>query len=488
MVDWNQVWSIASVVLLIGYQLVILLTLVFLVLDNRKPEKTIAWAIVLILLPVIGLISYMILGRNLRKEKLLDRKSLMDSERVTNLRTQQLQKLMNDELELTDAVYDKKNIITFLLKSSKALLSEFNTIKHFDNGVDAFDSILEDLENAKHHIHLEYYVFEPDATGKAVKDVLVRKAQEGIEIRFIYDSVGSWNLTKEFLFEMNAAGIKTHEFLPVRFPWFTSKVNYRNHRKIIVVDGEVGYVGGMNVADRYLEGTPKLGIWRDSHLRLTGGSVRALQLVFCVDWDFVSGRPLLKVEQYFPEQKVTERKLVQIAASGPDSDTSYMMETYFAAIVTARKSIYITTPYFLPNESILTALRTAALAGVEIKIIIPRRSDSYMVSFASLSYIQSLLRLGIKVYFYRRGFVHAKTMVVDGIISSVGTANMDYRSFDYNLEVNAIIYDAEFAAEMEEQFNKDLNDCEEIFLERWRRRKITDKVRQSAARLFAPIF
>lgn len=488
MVDWTQIWSIASVVLLISYQVVILLTLLFLLLDNRKPEKTIAWAIVLILLPVVGLISYMILGRNLRKEKLLDRKSLMDDDRVIKLRTQQLEKLINNEIDLGDAIHDRKNIITFLLKSSKALLSEYNTIKHFSQGIDAFESILTDLERAQHHIHMEYYVFEPDAIGRSIKDILIRKAKEGVEVRFIYDSVGSWNLSRKFLKEMEEAGVMTREFLPVRFPWFTSRVNYRNHRKIIVIDGTIGYVGGMNVADRYIEGTPKLGIWRDSHLKLTGGSVRALQLVFCVDWDFVDGKTLDGVERFFPETRVENKKLIQIAASGPDSETSYMMETYFAAIVTAKKFIYITTPYFLPNESILTALRTAALAGVEIRIIIPRKSDSYMVSFASLSYIQSLLKIGVRVYFYRRGFVHAKTMVVDGVISSVGTANMDYRSFDYNLEVNAIIYDEEFANELVSQFNKDIKESEEISLERWRKRKIIDKLRQSAARLFAPIF
>jgi cardiolipin synthase len=197
---------------------------------------------------------------------------------------------------------------------------------------------------------------------------------------------------------------------------------------------------------------------------------------------------MANVENYFPPTIIKSRKFVQIAASGPDSETSYMMETFFATMVTARKNIYITTPYFLPNESILTALRTAAFAGVEIKIIIPRKSDSYMVSFASLSYIQSLLKLGIRVFFYRKGFIHAKTMTVDSIISSVGTANMDYRSFDYNLEVNAIIYDEEFAREMEDQFNRDLEFSEEIFLDRWRKRKLTDKIRQSAARLFAPIF
>jgi cardiolipin synthase len=462
--------------------------LLFLLLDNRRPEKTIAWALVLIMLPVAGLIAYMVMGRNLRKEKLLDRKSLMDDERVIRLRTQQLNHLLKNELEFSDAVQDKKNIITFLLKSSKAILSEFNSINHFTKGSDAFESIFNDLERARHHIHLEYYIFEPDSTGSSVKNILIQKARQGVEVRFIYDSVGSWGLTRKFLNEMKDAGVETREFLPVQFPWFTSRVNYRNHRKIIVIDGTVGYVGGMNVADRYIDGTPKLGAWRDSHLRLEGGSVKALQLVFCVDWDFVNGSAMANVENYFPPTIIKSRKFVQIAASGPDSETSYMMETFFATMVTARKNIYITTPYFLPNESILTALRTAAFAGVEIKIIIPRKSDSYMVSFASLSYIQSLLKLGIRVFFYRKGFIHAKTMTVDSIISSVGTANMDYRSFDYNLEVNAIIYDEEFAREMEDQFNRDLEFSEEIFLDRWRKRKLTDKIRQSAARLFAPIF
>jgi len=487
-INWTQILSIATIVILIAYQGVILFTIFILLLDNRKPEKTIAWIIVLVLLPGIGLITYMIVGRNLRKEKLLDRKSLMDDERVVKLRNIQLNKLINDELDLSEAINEKKGIIAFLLKSSKALLSEFNEITHFNNGSQAFASIFDDLEMAQHHIHLEYYIFESDSTGARMKDILIRKAREGVEVRFIYDSVGSSNLNYKFLKGMEEAGIEIYEFLPVRFPWFTSKVNYRNHRKIIVIDGTVGYVGGMNIADRYVDGSPRLGKWRDSHLKLEGGSVRGLQLVFLVDWDFVSTKQMKNLDAYFPAQNVSTRKLVQIAASGPDSEMTYMMETYFSAIISARKNIYITTPYFLPSESITTALRTAAMAGVDIRIIVPRKSDSYFVSFASLSYIESLLKMGIRVYFYRKGFIHAKTMSVDGIISSVGTANMDYRSFDYNLEVNAIIYDEEFAQTMERQFMEDLQASEEIFLDRWRKRKLTDKIKQSAARLFAPIF
>jgi len=470
-INWEQVWSIASVVLLIAYQVTILITIIFIILDNKKPEKTIAWVVVLVILPVVGLLAYLNFGRNYRKIKLMDRKSLMDDQRVVNLANLQLEQLVDNEFGLDQKILDKKH----------------NRVKIFTNGKENFESILNDLNNAKDHIHLEYYIFDADKIGNKIKDILVDKAKAGLEVRVIYDGVGSWGLKKHFLKEMKEAGVMVHPFLPVRLPLFTSKVNYRNHRKIIVIDGKIGYVGGMNIADRYIEGD-KLGPWRDTHLRLEGNAVKALQLIFGVDWDFVCQKTFDTLERYFPPKTYQEGKLVQIAASGPDSELSYIMETYFTAIATARKNIYIITPYLIPTESILTALRTASIGGVDVKIIIPKKSDSYWVNFSSLSYVEKLLKHGIRVYLYNKGFNHSKVMTVDGVFSSVGTANMDYRSFDYNLEVNAIIYDQQIASELDIQFYKDLENSEEIDLVRWKKRSLGIKIKHSFARVLAPIF
>jgi len=486
-INWEQVWSIASLIILIAYQITILVTIVFIILDNKKPEKTIAWVVVLVILPVVGLLAYLNFGRNLRKIRLMDRKSLMDDQRVINLANFQLEQLVDNEFGLDKKILDKKHIITYLLKSSKAILTEHNRVKIFTNGKENFESILNDLNNAKDHIHLEYYIFDADKIGNKIKDILVDKAKAGLEVRVIYDDVGSWGLKKRFLKDLKDAGVMVHSFLPVKFPLFTSKVNYRNHRKIIVIDGKIGYVGGMNIADRYIEGD-KLGPWRDTHLRLDGNAVKALQLIFGVDWDFVCQKTFDTLERYFPPKTYQEGELVQIAASGPDSELSYIMETYFTAIATARKNIYIITPYLIPTESILTALRTASIGGVDVRIIIPKKSDSYWVNFSSLSYVEKLLKHGIRVYMYNKGFNHSKVMTVDGVFSSVGTANMDYRSFDYNLEVNAIIYDQKIASELDVQFFKDLENSEEIDLVRWKKRSLGVKIKHSFARVLAPIF
>ena len=485
-VTFEQIWSHIAYIFNIIYVITIIFTVIFVILQNRNPIKTISWVMVLILLPVIGIIFYLYFGQNYRKAKIFSRKGISDYQKIECLSKIQIKKLPNSKFLENKKIKDKLKIITLLLNNSKALLSEKNKVKILKNGKQTFGSIIYELENAKHHIHIEYYIIVNDRIGTQIKEILIRKAKQGVEVRLIYDDVGSWSLKKNYIRSLQKAGIEVFCFMPVRFPFLTSKVNFRNHRKIIVVDGKIGFVGGLNIADYYITGTKKLGPWRDTHLRLEGESVLSLQVVFLIDWYFIT-KKLIEDEKYFPENKIIDEHLVQITASGPDSDWASIMQAYFVAITTAKNYIYISTPYFMPNESILTALRTTALSGVDVKIILPGKSDSAMVYWSSMSFIQNLLEAGIKVYFYQKGFCHSKLIMVDDVFASVGTANIDYRSFNQNFEVNALIYDESVAVELKQNFIEDLNNSKQIFLNEWKKRPIVNKFKASIARLFSPL-
>jgi cardiolipin synthase len=302
----------------------------------------------------------------------------------------------------------------------------------------------------------------------------------------LYDDLGSWSLSRRYVRELTSSGVKVINFMPVRTYAFANKLNFRLHRKIIVVDGRVGFVGGINIADRYLRGLGKNNRWRDTHLRLEGESVRSLQAIFLLDWNY-AGQTEDYDLRYFPENTVTDRKLVQIVASGPDSDWESIMQAYFAAIATATQYVYISTPYFLPNQSILTALKTAALSGIDVKLLLPERNDSWMVWRSSRSYVNELLEAGVHIYFYLKGFTHSKLMIVDDVFSSVGTANMDIRSFNQDFEANALIYDEEITRQLKQDFEEDIENSKEILIAEWDKRMAVEKVQESVARMFSPL-
>jgi cardiolipin synthase len=470
-----------------GFYIITVVFMVILVIQQKgDPLKTISWILVLLLLPYVGIILYFFFGKNYRKEKIFSRKELSDLEHMKKLSIDQFINLSDRDILKNDKLRSKINIMKLLLNSSKSLVAEYNRVKILQNGRATFEAIIEAIEQAKSHIHLEYYIIEDDHIGNLIRKLLITKANEGVEIRFIYDDVGCWSLPNSFIDSLTEAGIQMYSFLPVRFPNFTNKINYRNHRKIVVVDGKVGFVGGLNIADRYIQGVEDLGIWRDTHLRLEGEVVSSLQVIFLVDWYFVSDE-IVKGEQYFPVSEVKEQHLVQITASGPDSDWASIMQAYFAAISSAQSSIYISSPYFLPNESILTALKTASLSGLDVRILLPARSDSKMVFWSSRSYVTELLEAGIRIYFYEKGFPHSKLLIVDGVLSSVGTANLDIRSFDQNFEVSAIIYDEVITNELMESFFVDLQNSTEITLEKWEKRSRMDGIKESVARIFSPL-
>ncbi len=482
-------WTLFNTFLVIGlsvYLLVIFYIVFSLLQENRDPEITMAWVLVLILIPFFGLLLYLNFGRNFRKIKIFSRKGLTDLVRIEEISQNQINDLSAITLSGSESLV-KENIIKLLLNNSKAILTAKNEVNILQNGEATFAAILQELNNATHHIHLEYYIYEDDAIGNQIKEILIKKAQQGLEVRLIIDAIGSWGLSKRFLRDMKKNGIEVGVFMPVRFPLVANKINYRNHRKIIVVDGKAGFIGGLNIADRYIHGTPELGLWRDTHLKIQGDAVHSLQTVFITDWFFVT-KNYLRGDQYFPKHQIENELLVQIASSGPDSDWSNIMQAYFTAITTAEKYIYISTPYFLPNESILTALKTAALSGVDVKLILPGNSDVRTTWYGSVSYTEELLRAGVNVYMYQKGFNHGKIMMVDGVFTSIGTANMDGRSFNKNFEVNALIYNRPKAEEMKESFLKDIAESEVVHLKEYLIRPRTQKIKESLCRVLGPLY
>ena len=487
-IHWGILWSNIALVIIILYGGTILFTVFMVILENRDPVKTISWGLFIILIPGIGIIGYLIFGQNYRKVKIFSRKELVDLERISSLSRDQVDELPHQKFLENKKINEKRNIITLLLNNSKALLTQYNKVNILINGEETFDSIINALNIAKDHIHMEFYRWESDNIGNRIKDVLVKKAREGVKIRIIYDDVGSWKISKIYLKELKKEGIKTYAFMPVRFPYLTSKANFRNHRKIIVVDGKIGFVGGFNIADKYIHGDPKVGFWRDSHLRLEGESVHSLQMIFLVDWYFISRIIIGHQPRYFPNHKVNEECLIQITSSGPDSDWSSIMQAYFAAISTAKENIFISTPYFSPNPSILTALKTASLSGVDVRIILPARSDSTIAYWNSISYIGEMLDAGIRVYLYEKGFNHAKIIMVDGVFSSIGSANVDYRSFDLNFEVNALIYNETHTISLENDFRKDLKNCYLVIPGEWKKRPLKQRISASLARILGPLY
>jgi len=456
--------------------------------EKRDPVKTTTWVLILILLPIAGLIFYIFFGQYHRKEKIFNRKELRDLEQIENLSRLQIVNLHKENLKQNPKIADNLSIITLLLNNSKSLLTEYNEIEIFQEGKEAFDSIVDVLNSATSTIHIEFYIVSDDKIGNRIKDILIEKAKAGIEVRFVFDDVGSWSLPKKYIRSLAEAGISIHPFLEVKFPMLTSKVNYRNHRKLIVVDGKVGFVGGMNIADRYIEGNEELGPWRDTMIKLRGEAVHSLQVIFLVDWYFVTGQIISDRQKYFPEHVVTSYHPIQITSCGPDSDWASIMQAFFLAITKAKHHIYIASPYFVPNESILTALKTASLSGVDVRIMLPGKSDSTVVYWSSLSYVSELLDAGIKVYLYQNGFNHSKILMIDGSFSSVGSANMDIRSFEDNFEVAALIYDEQITNFLEKSFLADLSKGKEVVSDEWALRSRKYNLKESVARLFSPLF
>jgi len=477
--------------LLIGeivYGIIIFITCMHIIYNTPSTTKTLGYILGVIFVPVVGIGTYFMFGANYRKNKLYSKKIVTDNRMLSDIRKQitlESEKAWNSG---EPEVQKHKKLARFLLNDSMSPLSGNNGIKLLFNGEEKFPEVIAELKKAKHHIHIEYYIFEDDVIGNQIKNVLIQKAQEGVAVRFIYDDFGSSSIRKRLVPELLEAGVQAFPFYKVYFIALANRLNYRNHRKIIVVDGSVGFVGGINVSDRYINNGTEQVYWRDTHVKITGPGTYYLQYLFICDWNFCSDSHLKPQRDYFPDcPDQNGEAIVQIAASGPDSDQPTIMYSLLQVFGLAEEEILITTPYFIPGENILDALQMAAISGVKVKILVPGRSDSRFVDYAARSYYGDLLAVGVEIYLYQKGFIHAKSIVSDGQLSVIGTANMDHRSFELNFEVNSMIYDSPTAEQLREAFYNDLKDAVKINPKKWENRPAYKQLPEKVARLMSPL-
>ncbi len=476
-----------SLIFSILYIITIAFIIYFVIIDNGDPIKTISWILVLLLFPILGIILYFFFGYNLRRNKFLNRKEVID-----NISTSYLNKgvnLKNYEKGYLEIDASDHHTIRLLSNNSYSNITINNKIDILVNGENIYDSIIENLSKAKKHIHLDFFRIQPGRIWDRILKILVEKAKSGVDIKIIYDDVGSWKIKGSYARELRKQGIDMQPFMPVVLHRFANKINHRNHRKIIIIDGEIAYTGGFNIADYYVDGIKNIGKWHDIAIKIQGEAVHYIQKVFLTDWYFVKRQIVNIKDDFFPVLNNFNANIpVQIVKSGPDSDWSTIMQSYFLAITSTKKYLYLSTPYFLPNESILTALKTVALSGRTVKLLIPYKGDSKLVNLATQSYVNELLEAGIEVYLFNDGFNHGKFIIVDGRMCSIGTANIDIRSFDHDFEVNAFIYDNNIAKQMEKIFLNCTETSYKLTLESWNQRTKFNKFLNSFARIMSPMF
>lgn len=470
------------------YVILIIAVMVRIIYDTQTVTKTLAYLLLVVFLPFVGIFIYFSFGINYRKNKLYSKKIIEDHHQ---------EELVLEKLDL----YNRKNLeatkenafvglTNMIYQTDRSPLTTNNKAELLINGEEKFPAVLEDLRNATHHIHIEYYIYEDDEIGRAIEEIMIEKAKEGIEVRFIYDDFGSASIRKSLVKRLRNNGVKAFPFYKIKFIKLASRLNYRNHRKIIVIDGRISFVGGINISDKYSNApTGNKLYWRDTHLKIEGDSTAILQHIFIGDRNYCADKKLKITDQYFPKigELDGETQNIQIVSSGPDSDRPSIYYAIIKAIQSAKKEILLTSPYFIPGETIIDSMKMAALSGVEVKLLVPGISDSYLVNAAAKSYYTQLLKAGVQIYLYKKGFVHAKTMVADRALAIVGTANLDYRSFDLNFEVNAVVYDDQLAEELASHFENDLLHSEKIDIQSWLNRPKYIQLIEKIVRLISPM-
>lgn len=461
---------------LVVYSVTILGIILVIITENRNPLKTLPWIVVLVLAPVVGLVFYFFFGQNLSKQRIISRRT---RKRIT----MQLEEPEHPEGPGIPPRY--RPLASLLLNTLYSVPLYGSRIAVYTDGRSKMEALMEEIARARHHIHIQYYILNDDQTGCRLRDALVAKAREGVRVRILYDDVGSRGAKNSFFKGMRDAGIEVYAFLHVKFPLFTSKVNYRNHRKIVVIDGRIGFIGGMNIADRYVRGT-QWGTWRDTHFRIEGSGAAGLQASFLSDWSATTKTHISGPEYYPPVGHFTD-DILQIAPSGPFGKWRALLQADSYAIARARQRIWIQTPYYLPSEVLNTALQEAALAGIDVHLMLPARSDSKVVDLATHSYLDDMMKAGVKISFYKPGFLHSKLLIIDDMLSVIGSANMDFRSFEHNFEINAFVYDREFASRMAAIFEDDLTHCHTVTPGEWFTRPRTRRVAESLMRVFSPL-
>ena len=465
------------------YAAMVIASVIVVLRENRNPIRALSWVIALVFLPGIGLIFYLFFGRSLRGLHMISRHNK--------------RKLMHDhtprriDINEMNLSPENRSVIKLAHTLCRAPFTVNNTIDIFTDGAGKFEALKRDLREARESILLQYYIFLDDKIGGEIADILIEKARQGVDVKVIYDHVGSFSARNRFFKRMEAAGVETHPFFRVNFPHFANRINWRNHRKIVVIDGKTGYIGGMNIADRYvsLPGNrrrPGGEVWRDTHFRVRGDIVESLVYSFVIDWNFLKRQP------YIPKVKVERGEVanttgVQLITGGPTERWNNLTLCFLRAISSARRTILIQTPYFLPTDGLLQALQAAALAKVDVRIMMPRQTDSRLLHYASFSYVTQCLKAGIKIYLYEPGMLHAKAMIIDDTLVTAGSTNFDFRSFENNFECNLLIYDEAINRRMRDIFFDDLKRCRKVTLEQWRKRPLTQRFLESLLRLVSPI-
>lgn len=455
--------------------------------ENGKPEKTIAWLMVIVFLPFFGVGLYYFFGQKFQKDKYFKK---LDNRYKVKLeeRWNDLKPFISNEIKLTET-YDAhlNDVFEYLVHTQTSIPTSNNSAELLINGEEKFALLLEDLKNAKHHIHIEYYIFDEDEIGSQILAILVDKAKQGIEVRLIIDDFGSSPLANRKAHYENL-GIQFEIFLPVRFSSLANS-NYRNHRKIIVIDGLIGYVGGINISDKYINPNKFNLYWRDTAIRINGDATKMLQAQFWLHWQSISAKSFTLNSKYLPIlPSVFEKKLpITFAFSSPGNTPPYVMESMILSISAAQKSIQLCTPYFIPTDSFKTALLIAVSKGVDVSLMLPLKGDSSVVQAASLSFLKPFMERGMKVFLYEKGFIHAKTICIDGLLCYIGTTNLDSRSFLINFELSAIVLDKIIAQQLTDQFEKDVLVSKLFTADLWKNEKWYYKAFASICRLLAPL-
>ena len=467
---------------LITLSAIIIFMIIF--LENRHPSQTLTWLVVFSAFPLIGFFFYFIFGRNYYKEKKYRKKYFLDKKAFLE---------MESERNKVDIIARQigeqhQKLLQLAQRICNSPISYATETKVLTNGEETFSEMLLQMKRAKDHIHMEYYIIRDDSISNEIKSILIERAQSGVKVRFLIDAVGSWMLPKRYLRELKEHGIEVAIFGPVTLPFLNSKLNFRNHRKIVVIDNDIGFVGGLNIGDEYLGRVESFGFWRDTHLLVKGEAVRSLQLIFLQDWLYSTNTSFLSADYMkAPRQEIVTSGGVQMIAGGPDNEFSVIKNIFFSMITSAKKSVWIASPYFIPDEDIFQAIKVAALSGVDVKLLVPQNPDKWFVWHASRSYFPDLLEVGVEIYQYERGFMHSKVVIVDNELASIGTANMDLRSFHLNFEVNAFLYKTESIQKLVNDYLEDLEYSNLLSIEKFNKRHFGNRILESTCRLLSPM-
>ncbi len=475
-------WEVLIILLCVFIYIVFILRWIcniILSYDNCNPVKTIGWILAVLFVPVLGVLFYIVTGRNLNKKRKYYRKL------GEQTRKYGVPPCGFDTTIKKDALNGCTQLVRLLSSLNHLPVFPGSKVDFFTSGKEKFERMFEDIRNARDHIHIFYYTIGDDKIGTAFKDLLIEKSRQGIDVKLMYDDVGCNQTNKEYFGDLKNAGVETGVFFPVRFPRLLKSINYRNHKKVVVIDGKIGYTGGMNVKDEYIEGL-EWGPWRDIHLRIEGSGAQGLQTVFIRDWFYIKNE-YLNDRRYYPPVEVKENNAMQVMNAEPFSEYDNIMQGMVSAISRAKKSVYIESPYFVPADSLLMAIQCAGLSGLDVHLVIPGQSDSKMVQHASNSYISQLLTSNIKVYRYNAGFLHSKIMVIDEEITIAGSSNLDIRSFELNFEANVFIYSPGIARRALDIIRSDIGNSKLLDIHEWNNRSWKKRFKESFFRLFSPL-